>query len=76
MVDVLIRVIGGALLALAQRAPDIAAAFTGGQDPKEAIEAARAAARGIPVRTGPGGTWAADRERRLRRDDGEIDPRL
>lgn len=72
--DALVRIIGWALLALARVAPDIVRAFTGGQTAEEAIAAARRKAIEVPVRTGPGGTWTEDLDRRLRRDDGEADP--
>lgn len=55
------------LLALAEHAPAVAAAFTGGRPVEEAIADARAAAAEIPVRSGPGGTWTEDLERRLGR---------
>lgn len=61
-----IRIIEASLTALAAAAPTIASAITGGQSVDEAIAAARAAARALPVRTGPEGTWTADLERRKR----------
>lgn len=76
MVEVLVNAAVGLLSALFQVAPSVAKALTGGQSLEEATAAARAAIEQTPVSTGPGGRWTADTERRLRRDDGEIDPRV
>ena len=50
------------LQALAAAAPGLLTtiAQSGAKSDEEAIEAARKAARDLPVRTGEGGTWAAD----------------
>lgn len=65
--EAVIRIVGWGLLTLARLAPDIARAFTGGQSAEEAIAEARAAAVRLKVRTGPGGTWTEDTERRAKR---------
>lgn len=72
--DKIVEMVALGLFALLQHAPEVAAALTGGQSVQEAVDAARAAAAKLPVRTGPGGTWTRDLDERLRRDDGKIDP--
>lgn len=64
MTETLVIIIQAALTALARSAPEVAKAFTGGQSVDDAIQAAHEAASSLPVRTGPGGTWEDDLERR------------
>lgn len=72
----IVEAVVGLLVQLFQVAPDVVKAITGGQSPEEALEAARKAIEATPISTGPGGVWTRDTERRLRADDGEIDPRV
>lgn len=65
-----LSVIETALKALFEVAPTVVGALTGGQTVEEAIASARSAIQGIPVRTGPGGTWERDLDERKRRNRG------
>lgn len=50
-------------------------AIVADEDPEELLERARAAGVELPVRTGPGGAWAADLDERLARGGGDARPR-
>jgi hypothetical protein len=68
----LVEIIGGGLVALATVAPSVVLAFTGGQDPKAAIKAAREAATALEQREAKdgnddGGDWDRDLRERVKR---------
>jgi type II secretory pathway pseudopilin PulG len=60
-------IVVAALGIVAAVAPGVLAQLTGKQSDEEAIEAARALATQIPVRTGTDGEWAADLDERKSR---------
>lgn len=63
-IEMVVRSVSAGLSALAEVAPEVAKLFTGGRPIEELTAEAIKRAREIPVRTGPGGTWSADLERR------------
>jgi type II secretory pathway pseudopilin PulG len=61
------EIVVAALGIVAAVAPGVLAQLTGKQSDEEAIEAARALAQAVPVRTGEDGSWAADLDARKAR---------
>ena len=68
-VALVVQSVSAGLGALAQVAPSVAAAFTGGRPVEEVLADARKAVEALPTRTGEGGAWEADLKARV--DGGE-----
>lgn len=64
--ELALKIVEGALVALAAVAPTVAEAITGGQTVEESIEAARKAAKAVPV-SEDNGEWDDDLKARLER---------